>query len=70
MANGIGSYVHAGGAKYEGEWLNDQQHGKGVEGWPDGSKYEVLKISNSKGNVYIWKKKWKGKTVICRQQYL
>lgn len=42
MANGIGAYVHAGGAKYEGEWLNDQQHGKGVEVWPDGSKYEVF----------------------------
>lgn len=30
-----------GGARYEGEWKNDLQHGQGVEVWPDGAKYEV-----------------------------
>jgi hypothetical protein len=25
---------------YEGEWLNDKQHGKGKEVWPDGTVYE------------------------------
>ena len=37
MANGTGTYVHSGGAKYEGQWKNDLQNGKGVEVWPDGA---------------------------------
>ena len=61
MANGVGTYVHAGGAKYEGEWLNDQQHGKGVEVWPDGSKYEVWKSLIMKGMYTFGKKNGKGK---------
>ena len=36
-----------GGARYEGEWKQDLQHGQGVEVWPDGAKYEVsLNIKN------------------------
>ena len=23
-----------------GEWKDDKQHGKGIETWPDGAKYE------------------------------
>lgn len=23
MANGTGTYIHSGGAKYDGEWKND-----------------------------------------------
>lgn len=30
------------GAKYEGTWFEDKQHGHGVETWPDSAKYEGL----------------------------
>ena len=30
---------HSNGAKYEGEWRQDLQHGKGTETWPDESKF-------------------------------
>lgn len=33
-------YLHADGAKYDGEWRNDQQNGQGTETWPDGAIYE------------------------------
>jgi hypothetical protein len=36
----MGVYHHADGAKYEGEWKNDQQNGKGTESWPDGALYK------------------------------
>jgi hypothetical protein len=29
-ASGKGLYQHNNGAKYEGEWLDDYQHGKGI----------------------------------------
>ena len=32
--------MNCGGAKYEGNWRLDQQNGKGIEIWIDGSKYE------------------------------
>lgn len=35
------------------KWLNDFQHGTGIEIWPDGAKYE--------GNYYYGKKQGKGK---------
>lgn len=28
------------GAKYDGEWENDKQHGTGIENWPDNARYE------------------------------
>lgn len=28
------------GARYEGNWCQDKQHGFGQEIWPDGAKYE------------------------------
>jgi hypothetical protein len=30
-ANGKGNLIDKNGSMYEGEWLNDQYHGKGVE---------------------------------------
>jgi len=33
-------YCHLDGAKYEGYWEEDKQHGDGLETWPDGAKYE------------------------------
>ena len=39
-ANGYGIYLHANGAKYEGEWKDDLQNGYGIETWSDGSRYE------------------------------
>ena len=36
-ANGFGKYISEE-VKYEGEWKNDQQEGKGVETWDDRSK--------------------------------
>ena len=38
-ANGYGVYVHMNGARYEGMWKDDLQHGKGEESWTDGSVY-------------------------------
>jgi hypothetical protein len=29
-ASGKGIYYHNNGAKYDGQWLDDQQHGYGV----------------------------------------
>lgn len=41
MANGYGTYTKANGLeKYEGQWMNDQQHGQGKETFADGSIYE------------------------------
>jgi hypothetical protein len=25
------------GARYEGDWKDDKQHGYGIESWPDGA---------------------------------
>ena len=36
----MGTYSHANGAYYEGQWLDDKQHGHGIESWPDGARYE------------------------------
>jgi len=30
MANGKGRLIHADGDVYEGNWLNDKAHGRGV----------------------------------------
>jgi len=32
-------YLHQDGASYSGEWLDDKQHGYGVEKWVDGAQY-------------------------------
>ena len=26
--------------RYEGDWFEDKQHGKGIESWPDGAQYK------------------------------
>lgn len=40
MAHGKGSYTHADGAKYDGDWIADKQMGYGVESWPDGATFK------------------------------
>ena len=61
-ANGQGTYIHANGTTYSvflynnyfkpkryiGKWLDDKQHGYGVEEWPDGAKYEGAYYEGSK----------------------
>lgn len=32
--------MHVDGAKYEGQWKDDQQDGYGIETWTDRSRYE------------------------------
>ena len=39
-ANGYGVYEHVNGARYEGDWKDDLQHGQGKEMWTDESVYE------------------------------
>lgn len=39
MAHGFGTYTYSNGAKYEGDWKFDMQHGFGVENWNDNSMY-------------------------------
>jgi hypothetical protein len=33
-------YSHLDGARYQGNWKEDKQHGRGIETWPDGASYE------------------------------
>lgn len=50
------------GATYQGQWLNGQRDGYGVQLWPDGSRYEGLwmgdkangngKLVHADGDVY------------------
>lgn len=44
------------GARYEGQWKDDLQHGYGIETWNDGSKYEGNYLNGKKQGkgVYIW----------------
>ena len=37
MANGHGIFVEKEGSIFEGEWVNDKQHGIGKEVWPLGN---------------------------------
>ena len=39
MANGIGRLIHSDADVYEGDWLNDKAHGKGVYNSANGSSY-------------------------------
>ena len=36
----MGTYLHADGAKYIGEWKDDKQHGEGYETWVDGASFK------------------------------
>lgn len=40
MANGEGRLIHSKGDVYEGEWVNDKAHGKGVYMHQDGATYQ------------------------------
>merc|ERR1712166_200259 len=40
MAHGHGTYRHAGGATYVGQWRGDRQDGVGHEEWPDKASFE------------------------------
>lgn len=37
--DGYGEYYSKNGVVYKGEWLNDIQHGKGVEIYAEGEEY-------------------------------
>ena len=37
---GFGTYFWLSGVKYEGEWKDDKQNGKGKMKWPDGDIHE------------------------------
>jgi hypothetical protein len=39
MFNGNGNFLHPDGDTYEGEWLNNKNHGKGTYVHMNGSKY-------------------------------
>jgi hypothetical protein len=39
--NGNGTYIWANKRKYEGTWVNNQKHGKGVYTLENGEKYNV-----------------------------
>lgn len=54
MANGYGTFVDSQGSTYEGEWMDDLQHGYGCETWSQGKiKFE--------GNYMQGKKNGKGR---------
>ena len=54
MANGHGTFVDSKGSLYEGEWLDDMQHGFGKESWNGGEiRFE--------GNYEKGRKEGKGK---------
>jgi len=50
--NCYGSFTHASGDRYVGEWKNNKKHGKGIFTWADGRIYE--------GNYKDGKKHGKG----------
>ena len=54
MANGYGIYLDTHGSKYQGEWVNDSQHGKGEESWNNGQTKYI-------GQFYKGKKNGKGR---------
>jgi hypothetical protein len=37
---GMGVMVYGNGRLYEGEWWEDQRHGKGYEVYPNGNNYD------------------------------
>lgn len=47
-ANGYGIYIHINGAKYEGNWKDNVQHGFGIENWNDNSKFEGHYVNGKK----------------------
>lgn len=56
-AQGLGSYYHRKGqTTYRGEWVEDLQHGQGVEQWDGGSRYSGQFVWGKKQGfgVYEW----------------
>ena len=57
-AEGKGCFVYnQGELKYEGEWLNDKPHGKGVETLEDQSQYTgyfECGLKAGKEGVFVW----------------
>ncbi len=51
-----GVYTWPDGRRYEGEWLNNNMHGKGVYTWKDGRKYEGEYCYDKKHGygIYTW----------------
>lgn len=44
------------GRRYEGEWLDNNMHGKGIYTWKDGRKYEGEYVNDKKQGhgIYVW----------------
>jgi hypothetical protein len=40
LAHGLGIFRHRDGTTYQGQFENDLQHGFGLEGWPDRSRFK------------------------------
>ena len=38
--NGFGKWVYTDKTTYEGEWVQTQKHGQGIETWPNGYIYK------------------------------
>lgn len=55
---GKGKFVsRTGNFAYEGQWVNDQPNGEGVEIYPDGSRYEgsfVNGVKEDNSATYKW----------------
>ena len=51
-----GLYTWLDGRRYEGDWLDNNMHGKGIYTWKDGRKYEGEYINDKKHGhgIYIW----------------
>lgn len=49
-------YLHLDGAKYEGYWKDDKQHGEGYETWPDGASFRGTYVESLKHGMghFIW----------------
>lgn len=51
MYNGIGVYQWPNGTSYEGQWLNDQMHGRGIQTFQDSTIYEGEFLNNKAEGV-------------------
>jgi len=49
-------YIHSNGARYEGGWRNNLQHGYGIETWQDHSQYKGNYRNGLKDGYgeYVW----------------
>ena len=43
-----GVYLWADGRMYQGDWLNNNMHGKGVYTWKDGRRYDGEYLNDKK----------------------